>query len=1020
MKSTARRVDCINTTLERATPEPRSLPGASLRRVGALASECEVGAVARQEGAIMSQLDFNGELRYLAQLTAAGLKPLSRWEGPAGSHIHAALERCGLCWRTIHRTTRSGHPVAELVFSTESRCLDLYSARFEGRSLDRTLNDRRFEGWLFGYPSCCIESYLAHGYRPNALEREDQRLLFHWACPRCQVTPILLPDYRRLHRACLTGERNGLRPGKPFVRSSPRIRRVLRQSLAMAASFVALGAFSPAAWAGASPNPHQIPLDVWTDADRDGLDDAQELLLGLDPNRADQDNNGISDGVDWALKLSAAIDALPGEVSPTQPYRLAHMAFGLETCSICGEAVNMGFYEIVNPLENLSAAVPCIAKHYLEHGSLVYAGSEHEGVLNVPLLRTALESAGQAHLLLEGAAVDRDRDGLRDDEERLFNTSPDNPDSDADGLLDGIETARKLRAQLDALPQFGRPEDGPGDRPFAVPHPMYGIETCPRCGQAVVMDIWHVYNLGNQGFIEVPSMALHYLKHGAFAWEGGQLAGGKGRVDPRQLLSVLTGQGDGHQSPVSPDQDEDLLTDREELDLGTDPANGDENANHLPDGADLAAACAARIAGLPVKPSADHPYRLDFELKGLERCAVCGTNVNMGHLTVCNARAGLYATLPYIALHHLEHGSFSHAGSVHGSGRLDPVLLRAALDETAPSHFVRAREDGDEDGLTGAEEKRLGTDPAVADTDGDGVPDGFAVARRLWESIVHLTRATTAPVHAVDHLMRGLVTCPVCGKQENMGYIEIVNVPEQMRVEVSYLALHFLRHGSLGNGDGGRLNPRLIHLALEGDGGSHAVIVAGDSDRDGLLDSEERALGTDPERPDTNGDGIVDGAEAARSAFRRIGELPREATAREPYALHAEADCYVPCEICGVDVNCGFVELVQPWAELRITLSYRLLHFMEHGSFAASLEERADPLQLEAFLRPSLLMVGDGQRPTLRWYGALGRRYQVQTGDTPSGPWRSGPEFYGANAPLTFTVDSTDPAPRRFFRLLVW
>ncbi|HOB99299.1 MAG TPA: hypothetical protein PKM43_11205, partial [Verrucomicrobiota bacterium] len=211
-----------------------------------------------------------------------------------------------------------------------------------------------------------------------------------------------------------------------------------------------------------------------------------------------------------------------------------------------------------------------------------------------------------------------------------------------------------------------------------------------------------------------------------------------------------------------------------------------------------------------------------------------------------------------------------------------------------------------------------------------------------------------------------------------------------------------------------------IHLALEGDGGSHAVIVADDRDRDGLLDSEERALGTDPERPDTNGDGVVDGSEAARSAFRRIGELPREATDREAYALHAEADCYVPCEICGVDVNCGFVELVQPWAELRTILSYRLLHFMEHGSFAASVEERADPLQLEAFLRPSLLMVGEGQRPTLRWYGASGRRYQVQTGDTPSGPWRSGPEFEGADAPMTFTVDSADPAPGRFFRLVVW
>lgn len=825
----------------------------------------------------MARVPSQDDLRYLAHLTAAGLKPLSRWEGSFDPGIPAALERAGLHWRTVRRAARSGRSVTELVFSTQTRWLDLYARRFDNRSLDRTPGDRRVEGWLFGYPSCCVESYLAHGYRPNRLRWRDQGLLFHWACPRCAVTPVLVSQYRRVYRTCRAGDRAGLSLESSLSRLSPQMERGLRQALALAASLVALGALHPLAVAGPPPDPHQVPLEVWQDADRDGLMDAQELLLRLDPNLADQDGNGIADGVDWALSLSAAIDALPEEVSPATPYRLTHMTFGLETCNICGEAVNMGFYEVVNPLETLSATVPCIAKHYLEHGSLAYAGSEHQGFLNVPLVRTALESSGQAHLLL-----------------------------------------------------------------------------------------------------------------------------------------------DDHQTPVVPDQDEDLLTDREELDLQTDPAQADENANRTPDGVDLALECAARIAKLPVKPDGAQPYRLDFEVKGLEQCAVCGTNVNMGHLTVCHPRAQLYASVPYIALHHLEHGSFSHAGDVHGAGRLDPLLVRSVLDETSPSHFVPAREDADADGLSDAEEKRFGTDPAQADTDIDGVPDGFALARGLWESIGQLTRDTGPPVHAVDHLMRGLVDCPVCGIQVNMGYVELVNTREQIRVEVSYLALHFLRHGSLGNGDHGRLNPRLIDLALRGDGMSHLVIVPGDTDRDGLLDTEEEALGTDPRRPDSDGDGMPDGLAAARSAFRRIWELPREVRPDQAYALHAEADCYVPCEICGVDVNCGFVELVQPWTEVRTTLSYRLLHSLEHGSFAASPEERADPLQIEAFLRPSLLILGDGEHPTLRWYGTLGRSYEVQSADALAGPWRSVQVLAGANAPLTFSENPEHPPSGRFLRLLVW
>ena len=72
---------------------------------------------------------------------------------------------------------------------------------------------------------------------------------------------------------------------------------------------------------------------------------------------------------------------------------------------------------------------------------------------------------------------------------------------------------------------------------------------------------------------------------------------------------------------------------------------------------------------------------MDFPMFGLERCDICGTNVDMGHLTVCNPRAQLDADVPYIALHYLEHDSFSFAGSVHGTSRCD---VKRLLEQIRP------------------------------------------------------------------------------------------------------------------------------------------------------------------------------------------------------------------------------------------------------------------------------------------------------------------------------------------------
>jgi hypothetical protein len=194
----------------------------------------------------------------------------------------------------------------------------------------------------------------------------------------------------------------------------------------------------------------------------------------------------------------------------------------------------------------------------------------------------------------------------------------------------------------------------------------------------------------------------------------------------------------------------------------------------------------------------------------------------MGHLTICNPLAQLYAQLPYIALHNLEHDSFSFAGDVHGQGRADVKLLWDVLHSKGPAHRADLANDMDADGVSDPEERHFGTDPQAADSNQDGLPDGFALARKLWRGIESLPRLDSSAVppangasYAVDHLLRGVIPCPVCGIMVNMGWIEIINPGKACSLEISYLKLHYLEQGGFGDATIGRVDPMLLGSILQ-------------------------------------------------------------------------------------------------------------------------------------------------------------------------------------------------------------
>ena len=147
----------------------------------------------------LKQIDF--ELAYLVLLTCQGLKPLSRWEKPLADNELASLQQIGLLTKKISRTVKTGKEVFETVFSLSPAYIKLYQQRFGDTPIDKSPETQRFEGFLFGYPPCCIERYISKPYAVNNLEEKDQKILFHWACKDCKVTPFLLDSYRSFYDA---------------------------------------------------------------------------------------------------------------------------------------------------------------------------------------------------------------------------------------------------------------------------------------------------------------------------------------------------------------------------------------------------------------------------------------------------------------------------------------------------------------------------------------------------------------------------------------------------------------------------------------------------------------------------------------------------------------------------------------------------------------------------------------------------------------------------------------------------
>lgn len=216
---------------------------------------------------------------------------------------------------------------------------------------------------------------------------------------------------------------------------------------------------------------------------------------------------------------------------------------------------------------------------------------------------------------------------------------------------------------------------------------------------------------------------------------------GDGRVDSSDNCPTVANKaqsdadGDGLGDICDPDDDDDGLTDPQEVALGTNPGMADTDGDARSDGAEAAAGTnpldrfspefrAALVTASPTGTGVQVSWRapadslatryLVFRSKTSEPIGTVNASRLQGHAFVDTAYPG--GAHRYLVQPVLPGMSLEYDGSIARASNEVDVSLCAAFQA-----------DQDQDGLCDAEEIRIGTSMSKADTDGDGIQDGAEV-----------------------------------------------------------------------------------------------------------------------------------------------------------------------------------------------------------------------------------------------------------------------------------------------------
>ena len=422
---------------------------------------------------------------------------------------------------------------------------------------------------------------------------------------------------------------------------------------------------------------------------------------------------------------------------------------------------------------------------------------------------------------------DSDCDGLTDIEEyssRFFAngewkaTDPDDPDTDGDGMIDGVELGRTSSPDPCCEPYF-QPDADPSTttNPLSADSDGDGLtdgdEDLNRNGRVDIDETdANKRDTDSDGISdsdELNGRGSDGAPHG-YGQTDPTLADsdGDGCLDSAELARGFNPNNGGDCS--SNDTDSDGLSDDHEQLLGTDPHSVDTDGDGLTDGQEING---LNSAGQSHGFGPTNPLAKDTDGDGLfdgDELSAYGTDPNDQDSDGDGLTDGQEIRL----------GTNPTRTDTDGDSCEDSYEIQYSvqfgLDPLDSSDCPPAQTDQDCDGLTDAEERQIGTNPNLRDTDGDGLWDGYELG------------STYNP---------DPFNCPQQAYQNNV-YNPTGNTSDPTQRD--------------SDGDG----------IADGDEKTHGTDPHNpDTDGDGLSDGQEIQLGTNPSKPDSDGDGIPDGAE---------------------------------------------------------------------------------------------------------------------------------------------------------------
>jgi uncharacterized repeat protein (TIGR01451 family) len=181
------------------------------------------------------------------------------------------------------------------------------------------------------------------------------------------------------------------------------------------------------------------------DSDQDGMSDAQEGIVGTDPNDADSDDDGVPDGSEPAPSTDSDNDGLINALDPDSDndglFDGTELGFG---CS--GAGTNQGARRCIPDADSGATKTDPIAAD--TDGGGRRDGGEDTNLNGVLDANETNPTSGHG---TDDTLADSDGDGLPDALELFLHSNPQDRDSDDDGVLDGDELNPSDDLDLDGL-----------------------------------------------------------------------------------------------------------------------------------------------------------------------------------------------------------------------------------------------------------------------------------------------------------------------------------------------------------------------------------------------------------------------------------------------------------------------------------------------------------------------------------------------------------------------------------------